>query len=64
MPLFLHSVRAFAPLAAPGCLVVVAPAAGVEHYRELCRRFLPEVEAVFSGLASILDRQAACFQTE
>ena len=23
-----------------------------------------EVEAVFSGLASILDRQAACFQTE
>ena len=49
MPLFLHSVRAFAPLAAPGCLVVVAPAAGVEHYRELCRRFLPEVEAVFAA---------------
>ena len=43
IPLFLHSVRRFAPFAAPEALVVVIPAAGGEEFREAAARLLPDV---------------------
>ena len=44
MPLFLHSVRRFAPFAAPGALVVVVPANGGGEFRDAAARLLPETD--------------------
>ncbi len=49
MPLFLHSIRTFAPLTTPGNLVTVVPAAELEYYQDLRRRFLPEIQVVFTA---------------
>jgi len=43
IPLFLHSVKRFAPFAAPEALVVVIPAADGDGFREAASRLLPEV---------------------
>lgn len=43
IPLFLHSVKRFAPFAAPEGLVVVIPASGGEEFRAAAARLLPEI---------------------
>ena len=41
MPLFLHSVKEFLPVAAPGSLVVVHPAGRKEEFARQAELFLP-----------------------
>ena len=48
LPVFLHSVREFLPVAAPGCLVVVHPAGRGEEFRAKAERFLPEAAIVWA----------------
>ncbi len=49
LPLFLHSVKNFLPLAAPGCLVVVHPQDGGEPFRAAAARCLPEAPIVWAA---------------
>lgn len=49
LPLFLHSVRTFLPLTAPGCLVVVHPADAGAEFRAAAERFLPEAPITWTA---------------
>lgn len=49
LPLFLHSVRNFHPLAAPGNLVIVHPADGGRLFRDAAERFLPEIPVIWAA---------------
>ena len=48
LPVFLHSVRAFLSVAAPGCLVVVHPSGRGEEFQEKAERFLPGARIVWA----------------
>lgn len=48
LPIFLHSVKRFLPVAAPGCLVVVHPSNAEEPFRRLAERFLPGAPIVWA----------------
>ena len=41
MPVFLHSIRSFLPLVAPGNLVVAVRQEMLEEFRRICEKFLP-----------------------
>lgn len=47
LPVFLHSVRAFAPLAAPRCLIVAVRPDALAEYAALKERHLPEADVTF-----------------
>jgi len=49
LPLFLHSVKTFLPLTAPGCLVVVHPADAGAEFRAAAERFLPEAPIIWTA---------------
>lgn len=48
LPVFLHSVREFLPVAAPGSLVVVHPAGRGGEFRAVAERYLPGVGIVWA----------------
>ena len=47
LPVLLHSVREFAPLTAPGNLIVAADKDALESYSALAARYLPQVAVKF-----------------
>ena len=47
LPVFLHSVRGFAPLTAPGCLVVAVRPGALAEYTALKERYLPDADVRF-----------------
>jgi len=49
LPLFLHCVKTFLPLTAPGCLVVVHPAGAGAEFRAAAERFLPEAPIAWTA---------------
>ncbi len=49
LPLFLHSVKTFLPLTAPGCLVVVHPADAGAEFRAAAEQFLPEAPIAWTA---------------
>ena len=42
LPVFLHSIRNFLPLTAPGNLIVAVRSAALAEYRSLAEKYLPE----------------------
>lgn len=48
LPVFLHSVQKFLPVAAPGCLVVVHPAGRGGEFQAVAERFLPDAGIVWA----------------
>jgi len=47
LPVLLHSIRAFAPLAAPGNMIVAAGRGVLDEYAALAAEYLPDVDVRF-----------------
>ncbi|MCI5778502.1 MAG: 2-C-methyl-D-erythritol 4-phosphate cytidylyltransferase [Lentisphaeria bacterium] len=64
LPVFLHCVRHFAPLVAPGCLIMAVRPSALAEYAALTEKFLPEADVTFvpgggSRAASVRNALAA-----